>query len=148
MRMEVHVHGNIALCKGVTRVQIEAALHPWLDYLDIDTLDEAKSLEPDEPGVVLDERGRMLSVCWTGDIGRSFHRRLEESLYALGPYTEEASEVEVSVFHDNGEEEYRVIFVGPTPQSIQEAERNRMVQDVTALLSRRFDERAVGEIGR
>jgi len=146
MRMEVHVHGNIALCKGVSRSQIESALNPWLDYLDVDSIDEAKSLEPDEPGIVLDDKGRVLSMCWTGDIGRSFHRRLEEALQALGPYTEQATEVEVSVFHDNGEEEYRLIFVGPTPESIQEAERSRMVEDVTSLLSRRFDEQAVGEV--
>ena len=146
MRMEVHVHGNIALCKGVTRAQIESALNPWLDYLDVDSIDEAKSLEPDEPGVALDDKGRVLSMCWTGDIGRSFHRRLEEALQALGPYTEEASEVEVSVFHDNGEEEYRLIFVGPTPESIQHAERNRMIEDVAALLSRRFDQQAVEEV--
>ena len=146
MRMEVHVHGNIALCKGVTRPQIESALNPWLDYLDVDSIDEAKSLEPVEPGIALDDKTRVLSMCWTGDIGRSFHRRLEEALQALGPFTEEASEVEVSVFHDNGEEEYRLIFVGPTPESIQQAERNRMIEDIAALLSRRFDQPSVEKV--
>ncbi|HTP94512.1 MAG TPA: DUF6806 family protein [Burkholderiales bacterium] len=146
MRMEVHVHGNIPLCKGVSRNQIETALNPWLDYLDVDSIDEAKSLEPEEPGIALDDKDRVLSMCWTGDIGRSFHRRLEESLQQLGPYAEEAAEVEVSVYHDNGEEEYRIIFVGPTPESIRQAERNRMVDDIAALLSRRFDQQAVDEV--
>ena len=43
--MEVHVHGNAFLCKGVRLPQVEQALRPWLDYLDVDTVAEAASLE-------------------------------------------------------------------------------------------------------
>ena len=34
MRIEVHVHGNIPLRAGVTSAQLEAALRPWLEYID------------------------------------------------------------------------------------------------------------------
>lgn len=103
MRMEVHVHGSLYLLKGVARAQVEAALRPWLDYLDIEHLEEARSLEPEEPGIVLDDRNRVLEICWTGEIGRSFQRCLEDSMNALGPLTEQAAEVEVSFYHETGQ---------------------------------------------
>jgi len=40
MRMEVHVHGTAFLCKGVHLTQVEDALRPWLDYLEIDALEK------------------------------------------------------------------------------------------------------------
>lgn len=146
MRMEVHVHGSLPLLKGVTRVQIEGALQPWLEYLDVDALDEAKSLELEEPGINFDEQSRTLEICWTGDVGRSFQRCLEESLQALGPYTEHAVEVEVSLYYDTGEDEVRLIFVGPSTDAIHEAQRQRMVEDVSFLLARHFDKQEVDEV--
>ncbi len=69
MRMEVHVHGSIFLGRGVRLSQVEHALRPWLEYLDVETVAEAPSLEREEPGIVfelarahrqhlLDRRGR------------------------------------------------------------------------------------------
>ena len=49
MRTEVHVHGSIFLCKGVRPSQVDQALRPWLDYLDVDTITDAHSLEREEP---------------------------------------------------------------------------------------------------
>lgn len=146
MRMEVHVHGSLPLVKGVTRGQIEAALQPWLEYLDVDALEEAKSLEPEEPGINLDEQSRTLEICWTGDVGRSFQRCLEDALQALGPYTEHAAEVEVSLYYETGEDEVRLIFVGPSADAIHEAQRLRMVEDVSYLLARHFGKQEVDEV--
>lgn len=146
MRAQVHVHGSLALCKGVTRGQIEAALEPWLEYLDVDSLEEAKSVESNEPGIVFDEPNRALEICWSGDVGRSFHPLLEEALHALGPYTEYAAEIEVSLYYDNGDEETQFVFIGPTPEAIHEAQRRRMAEDVSALLSRHFGQDAVDEV--
>src|SRR5574338_90230 len=92
MRMEVHVHGNAFLCKGVRLAQVEQALRPWLEYLDVDTIAEAASLEREEPGIAFDTRERTLNICWTGEVGRSFHSRLTETLHKLGPLPEDASE--------------------------------------------------------
>src|SRR5262245_3572791 len=58
MRTEVHVHGTIPLRSGASLPQIEAALQPWLDYLDVESLDELKSMHRDEPGLVFDSRRR------------------------------------------------------------------------------------------
>src|SRR6185436_16691228 len=54
MRMEVHVHADIPILEGVARKQLETALSPWLDYLDADSIDDVKSLEPEEPGIEYD----------------------------------------------------------------------------------------------
>ena len=83
MRTEVHVHGTLPLRPGANLAQIEAALQPWLDYLDVESLDELKSVHRDEPGLVFDARRRQLEICWTGDVGRNFRKVIEDSLQAL-----------------------------------------------------------------
>ena len=67
MRTEVHVHGSIFVCKGVRPSQVDQALRPWLDYLDVDTIADAHSLEREEPGLSFDpkERDAILSKVHT-----------------------------------------------------------------------------------
>jgi len=146
MRMEVHVHADIPIIEGVSRKQIEQALAPWLEYLDAEGLADVKSLEPDEPGLRYDEKELLLYVCWTGEIGRSFHLALDASLENLGPYCYEAVEVDVSLYQENGDEENRLLFVGPTAQAVHEAQRRCMIEDVSAILGRQFDKDKVSEV--
>ena len=146
MRLEVHVHADIPILEGVSRKQIEQACAPWLEYLDADTLADVKSLEADEPGIRFDEKELLLLLCWTGEIGRSFHAALESSLDNLGPYCYEAVEVDVTVYHENGEQEAKLLFVGPTAQAIHEAQRRCMLEDVGALLERQFDKEKTVEV--
>src|SRR6478752_3218958 len=138
MRLEVHVHADIPILEGVSKRQLEQAFAPLLEYLDADGLADVKSLEPDEPDM-------LLTLCWTGEIGRSFHGALEAALDNLGPYCYEAVEVDVTQYHDNGEQESKLLFVGPTAQAIHEAQRRCMVEDVAAILGRQFDKAAVGQ---
>ena len=145
MRMEAHIHASIPILEGVSKPQIESALEAWLDYLDLDSIDKVKSLEPNEPGIQFDESNRMLELCWTGEIGRSFEQVLERSLALLGPYCEEAVEVDFTLYHDNGEDENRLLFVGPTELAIHEAQRRCMLEDVDAILGRQFDKQRVDE---
>lgn len=146
MRMEVHVHGSAFLCKGVRLSQVEQALRPWLEYLDVDTLAEAVSLEREEPGIVFDARERTLNICWTGDVGRSFHNRLNEAFHHLGPLTEYASEIEVTYYPEHGEDEFYQMFVGPTPEAIHEFRRQCVVEDVSNMLSRHLDKQEVNQV--
>src|SRR5213594_2418682 len=146
MRQEVHVHADIPILEGVSRRQIEQAFAPLLEYLDADGLGDVKSLEPDEPGIKFDEKELILTVCWTGEIGRSFHPALDVALENLGPYCYEAVEVDVTMYHDNGEQDSSLLFVGPTAQAIHEAQRRCMVEDVAAVLARQFDKDKVGEV--
>jgi hypothetical protein len=144
--IEVHVHGSLMLCKGVSRAQVEEALRPWLDYIDADSIGEVRSLHPDEPGIEFDGEGRTLELCWSGEVGRDFQPRLQAALDALGPFVDQAIDVEVDWFDDAGEEETQVVFVGPNPEAIHEAQRRRMVEDVSDLLGRHFDEPSVAEV--
>ncbi|HTS54541.1 MAG TPA: DUF6806 family protein [Burkholderiales bacterium] len=146
MRVEVHVHGNIQLRAGVTLTQIEVALQPWLDYLDVENMDEAKSVHRDEPGVVFDARRRLLEICWTGDVGRNFRKIVEDSLQALCRYCEQATEIQLSYYHEDGRDEIGIVFVGPTAESIHEAQRRRMVEDISNILSRHFSPSEVSEV--
>ena len=85
MRIEVHVHGTIPLRAETNLSQLEAALRPWLRYIDEDNLVDARSVYEDEPGVVFDAKGKTLEFCWTGDVGRGFRELIEEALQALCP---------------------------------------------------------------
>ena len=129
-----------------TLSQIEAALRPWLRYIDEDSLVDARSVYEDEPGIVFDGKGKTLELCWTGDVGRGFRELIEEALQALCPYTESAADIEVSYFHDDGQDEFGMVFVGPTPESVHEHQKSRMVDDVSDLLARHFSEAEIGEV--
>ncbi len=146
MRTEVHVHGTLQLCKGVSLTQVENGLRKWLDYLDVETIAEARSQEPEEPGIVFHRSDRTLEICWTGEVGRNFVHRLQEALYALGPLTEHASEIELTHYYEDGRDEYQVLFVGPTAAAIHQVQRNRMIEDVTSLLSRHFGPEDVTQV--
>jgi hypothetical protein len=146
MRLEVHVHADIPILEGVSKRQLEQAFAPLLEYLDADGLADVKSLEPDEPGIRYDEKDLLLYLCWTGEIGRSFHGALEATLENLGPYCYEAVEVDVTTYLENGEQESKLLFVGPTAQAIHEAQRRCMVEDVAAILGRQFDKAAVTQV--
>jgi hypothetical protein len=145
MRHEVHLHADIPILEGVSRRQVEQAFMPLLDYLDADGLADVKSLEADEPGFKLNEKELILTVCWTGEVGRSFHGALDAALEALGPLCYEAVEIDLTVYHENGEQESKLLFVGPTPQAIHEAQRRCMLEDVAAILGRQFDKERVAE---
>jgi hypothetical protein len=146
MRTEVHVHGNLRVLKGVTASQVERGLRPWLSYLDIDSVEEARSLEQEEPGIAYDTSARELTICWTGEVGRNFHRCVEESMQTLGPLTDETTVVELTYYHDDGQDESQLIFVGPTPEAIHEAQRRRMIEDVQYLLGRHFGKEATDRV--
>ncbi len=146
MKTEVHVHGSVFLCKGVKLAQIELALRPWLDYVDADHIADAKSLEREEPGIVYDARERVVSICWTGDVGRSFHNKLTEACNSLGPLTEYASEVEVTYYPDNGEDEFHQFFVGPSPEAIHEFRRQCVTEDINHMLSRHLGKPEVEQV--
>ena len=145
MRMEVHIHADIPILEGVSKKQIEQALAPWLEYLDAEGLADVKSLEPEELGLKFDEKDLLLFFCWTGEIGRSFHLALDAALENLGPFCYEAVEVDVTLYHENGEQESKLLFAGPSPQAIHEAQRRCMVEDMAAILGRQFEKDKVAE---
>jgi hypothetical protein len=119
MRLEVHVHADIPILEGVSKRQLEQAFAPLLEYLDADGIADVKSLEPDEPGLKYDDKDLILTLCWTGEIG--------------------------TLYHENGEQESKLLFVGPTAQAIHEAQRRCMIEDMAAILGRQFGKTEVAE---
>lgn len=146
MRTEVHVHGTLHLCKGVALSQVESGLRKWLEYMDVESLSEVRSLEPEEPGIVFDRPDRTLDICWTGEVGKNFANRLQDALHELGPLTENASQVELTYYHEDGRDEHQFLFVGPSPDAIHQAQRRLMVADVAGLLSRHFGASDVAQV--
>lgn len=146
MRIEVHLHGNVPLRPGVTLAQVEGALKPLLEYIDEDTLSDARSIYEDEPGIVFDSKQRLLEICWSGDVGRNFKEHAGTALSGLNAFTERAAEIEVTFYHDDGTDEYQLVFVGPTPEAIHEAQRQAMIDDVSAVLARQFGDNEIGEV--
>lgn len=146
MHTEVHIHGTVMVRPGVTQNELEQALAPWLSYVDIESLVEAKSAHQDEPGVVFDKRRRVLEICWTGWVGRNFQRALEAAFEALSPYSEEAAGVEVTYYQEDGRDEHGMVFVGPTSEAIQETQRRYMLEDLKVLLGRHFGEAEISEV--
>jgi hypothetical protein len=145
MHTEVHVHGTVLLKNGVSQTDIELALRHWFDYVDVDGLADARSAHQDEPGIVFDRRRRSLDICWTGYVGRNFQHSLEGAFESLSPYSEEAAAVEVSYYQEDGQDEHSWVFVGPTPESIRDMQRRRMIDDLSALLARHFGDAEIGE---
>jgi hypothetical protein len=146
MRTEVHVHGSIFLCKGVRLSQVNQSMRPWLDYLDVDTIADAHSLEREEPGISFDTKERVINICWTGEVGRSFQSRLTEAFHNLGPLTEYASEVEVTYYPEGADDEFYQMFVGPSAESIHEFRRQCVVEDVSHMLSRHLGKPEVEQV--
>lgn len=146
MRLEVHLHGYIELCEGVSRRQVETALRPLFDYLDVENMSEVRSLEDSQPGIVYHQRDFSVEMCCTLDVGNSFFGALERSMTALGQLAEQGTAVEVILYHEDGRDETQLIFIGPTPDAIYDAQRRRMVEDVTGLLRRQFSDSATNEV--
>jgi hypothetical protein len=146
MHTEVHVHGTVAMKSGVTQAELEQAITPWLSYVDIESLAEARSAHQDEPGIVFDRRRRVLEVCWTGWVGRNFQKALEAAFEALSPFSEEAAGIEVTYYHEDGRDERGMVFVGPSQDAIESAQRRYMIEDLQVLLGRHFSDPEIGEV--
>ena len=71
---------------------------------------------------------------------------MQAALAELAPYTEHAVGMSLSFYHDDGQDEFSMLFVGPTPESIHEAERLYLVEEMSRLLGRHFTETEIGEV--
>ncbi|HQR60089.1 MAG TPA: hypothetical protein PLH03_01845 [Methylophilaceae bacterium] len=147
MRTEVHVHGYLELVECITNRQVEDSLRPLLQYLDVEHLKEVQSLEPDQAGFAFNDRNYTLEMCCTLEVGRNFLPSLEQAMQGLGKLVETATAIEIITYHeDEDRDETQLLFVGPTPEAILDAQRRYMLEDVSALLSRHFRQEAVNEV--
>lgn len=147
MRTEIHMHGYLELVEGVARRQVEGAMRPLLDYLDVEHLNELKSLEPDQPGFVFDDRNWTLEICCTLEVGRNFQPALEAAMQTLGRLVEQADAIEVITYRDDGDDS-RLLFVGPTHAAIRDAQRRQLLGEVGELLAQQLQQKSVDEVLR
>lgn len=140
---EIHIHGDIPLRKDVLPTQIEESLSPLLRFVGASSLSEAAvSYFQEEPGIVLDLSDNVLHMCWTVQGDDTFEQVLDELCQNLNEVAREAASIEVSyldVEGDSLEDDFQLLFVGPTPQAIVQAQRDLLVKDMIDLMERHFD---------
>lgn len=149
---EIHVHGEVPLRADVSYAQLQDALKPLWSYAGASSLAKgAVSSYEEEPGIRMDEKEHVLSICWTVPADESFRASLEEMCMNLNELAKSGSAIEISIYdtefddedEDNDTEESRddflMLFVGPTPGDIMQVQRDMLVEDVMAVVERHFD---------
>jgi len=148
---EIHVHGQVPLRPDVGLNQLQEALRPLWQYAGALSLEDgATSAYPEEPGIQLDAQEHMLQVCWTVPGDDDFRQSLDEMCMNLNELTAAGAAIEVT-FYDNqfddeedpsgedAKDDFLMVFVGPTPADIMQAQRDMLVNDVIHLMERHFD---------
>ena len=133
---EIHVHGDVKLRPDVGFDALQDALKPLWKYAGARSLaDGAASLYEDEPGIRFDPQQHLLQMCWTLPGEDNFRHQLDDLCMNLNELSAEGSQIEVTFydaeFDDEDEEAEResrddfvLLFVGPTPEAIMQAQRN------------------------
>ena len=161
---EIHVHGDVVLRNDVDLAAVQEALKPLWQYAGARSLTEgAQSLYEEEPGIRLDDKEHRLQLCWTVRGNEDFRQVLDDMCMNLNEVSAAGAQIEVTFYdteYDEEDEErgaesrddFLILFVGPDPASIMQAQRDLLVQDVVNLMERHFDgaelSGVVGEIDK
>mgnify|MGYP001765640724 CR=1 FL=1 len=155
---EIHVHGDIRLRKEVDFNGLQDALRPLWKYAGAKSLAAgAASLYEDEPGIRFEPKDHLLQICWTVRGDDDFRQALDEMCMNLNELSDAGAQIEVTFYDtefdedEEGEEEearddFLMLFVGPTPAAIMQAQRDLLVQDVVNLMERHFDGSELGGV--
>ncbi len=156
---EIHVHGDVKLRPEVGFEALQDALKPLWKYAGARSLaDGAASLYEDEPGIRFDPHQQLLQICWTLPGDEDFRQQLDDLCMNLNELSAEGSQIEVTFYdadyddedEDEPEREARddfvLLFVGPTPAAIMQAQRDLLVEDVVNLMERHFDGAELGGV--
>jgi hypothetical protein len=159
---EIHVHGDVKLRPDVRLDSISDALKPLWKYAGARSLtDGASSLYEDEPGIRFDAQEHLLQICWTLRGEDDFRHQLDDLCMNLNELSREGSQIEVTFYdtqfddddEDDDEDDERearddfvLLFIGPTPQAIMQAQRDLLVEDMVALMERHFDGAELGGV--
>lgn len=155
---EIHVHGEVPLQDDVGLNQLQDALRPLWKYAGALSLEDgAVSSYSEEPGIVFNAQEHSLQLCWTVPGDDDFRQSLDEMCMNLNELTAAGAAIEVT-FYDNdfddadearGEEsrdDFLMLFVGPTPADIMQAQRDLLINDVMLLMERHFDGAELGGV--
>lgn len=156
---EIHVHGEVLLRPEVGFEQLQEALKPLWKYAGSKSLAAgAASAYEEEPGIKFDAATHLLQICWTVPGDEDFRQSLDEMCMGLNDLAETGAPIEVTFYDadfDEDEEsasdeeardDFAMYFVGPTPASIMQVQRDLLVQDLIGLMERHFDGSELGEV--
>lgn len=155
---EIHVHGDVRLRPDVRFETLQDVLKPLWKYAGARSLaDGAASAYEDEPGIRLDAQAHVLQICWTVYGDEDFRQVLDEMCMNLNEVAETGAQIEVTFYDAEYDEEdeaegresrddFVLLFVGPTPGAIMQAQRDLLVEDVVHLMERHFDGSELGGV--
>jgi hypothetical protein len=148
---EIHVHGDVPIKPGTDAKALAEALRPLWHYAGARSLkDGAASMYEEEPGLSFDAANQCLRMCWTTRGDDEFRMVLDDLCMNLNEVSSAGAQIEVSFYDvefdedDEAEgaearDDFMVLFVGPDPASIMQAQRDLLVHDVVNLMERHFD---------
>jgi hypothetical protein len=148
---EIHVHGEILLRDDVDFKALQEAAKPLWKYAGAKSLTEgAQSLYEEEPGIRFEAADHKLQLCWTVRGDEDFRQVLDDLCMNINEISAAGAQLEITFFDTEFEDEdesrgaesrddFLILFVGPDPASIMQAQRDLLVQDVVGLMERHFD---------
>ena len=153
---EIHVHGDIPIKPDTDARALQDALRPLWHYAGARSLKEGSvSLYEEEPGLQFDAANQCLRMCWTVPGDDEFRMVLEELCMNLNEVSSAGAQIEVTFYdaefdEEEGEGESRddflMLFVGPDPAAIMQAQRDLLVHDVVNMMERHFDGAQLGGV--
>ena len=148
---EIHVHGEILLRDDVDFKALQEAAKPLWKYAGAKSLTEgAQSLYEEEPGIRFEAADHKLQLCWTVRGDDDFRQVLDDLCMNINEISAAGAQLEITFYDTEFEDEdesrgaesrddFFILFVGPDPASIMQAQRDLLVQDVVGLMERHFD---------
>ena len=148
---EIHVHGEILLRDDVDFKALQEAAKPLWKYSGAKSLTEgAQSLYEEEPGIRFEAADHKLQLCWTVRGDDDFRQVLDDLCMNINEISAAGAQLEITFYDTEFEDEdesrgaesrddFLILFVGPDPASIMQAQRDLLVQDVIGLMERHFD---------
>ena len=148
---EIHVHGEILLRDDVDFKALQEAAKPLWKYAGAKSLTEgAQSLYEEEPGIRFEAADHKLQLCWTVRGDEDFRQVLDDLCMNINEISAAGAQLEITFYDTEFEDEdesrgaesrddFLILFVGPDPASIMQAQRDLLVQDVIGLMERHFD---------
>lgn len=149
--LEIHVHGDVPVKPGTDIKAIQEALKPLWHYAGARSLSEGStSLYEEEPGIRVDLHGMRLQMCWTVRGDDDFRMVMDDLCMNLNELSSAGTQIEVTFydteFDDEDEasgadsrDDFVMLFVGPDPGAIMQAQRDLLVHDVVNMMERHFD---------
>jgi hypothetical protein len=148
---EIHVHGEVPLREDVDFKILQEAVKPLWKYAGAKSLSEgAQSLYEEETGIRFEATDHKLQICWTVRGNDDFRQVLDDLCMNINDISAAGAQLEITFydteFEDDDEsrgtesrDDFLILFVGPDPAAIMQAQRDLLVQDVVGLMERHFD---------